>query len=77
LKLADAYSTRRLEAACEKALRYRSCPGFRNIKTILKTGSDMRVKETGDASLGKPENDSCPHAFTRGNKYYGGKNDGE
>jgi transposase len=77
LKLADTYSTGRLERACEKALCYHSCPGFRNIKTILKTGSDMRVKETDKASRSKPEEDSSPHAFTRGNAYYGGYNDGE
>jgi len=34
LKLADAHSTKRLEAACEKALCYRCCPSFRSIKTI-------------------------------------------
>jgi len=77
LKLADAYSTQRLEAACEKALCYHSCPGFRSIKTILKTGSDRRVKETGEVLLEKQGKDSRLHAFTRGNAYYGGKNDGE
>jgi hypothetical protein len=77
LKLADAYSTVRLERACEKALNYHACPGFRNIKTILRTGSDMRAKETGDISVEKPEKDSHLHAFTRGNAYYGGNNDGE
>jgi hypothetical protein len=74
LKLADAYSTERLEAACEKALSYHSCPGFRSIKTILKTGSDKQVKQATNVSLGK---DTQQYAFTRGKTYYGGKNDGE
>lgn len=73
LKLADAYSTQRLEAACEKALCYHSCPGFRSIKTILKTGSDRQIKPAADVSLEK----DTRYAFTRGKTYYGGKNDGE
>jgi hypothetical protein len=73
LKLADAYSTQRLEAACEKALCYHSCPGFRSIKTILKTGSDRQIKPAANVSLEK----DTQHAFTRGKTYYGGKNDGE
>jgi len=73
LKLADAYSTERLEAACEKALRYHSCPGFRSIKTILKTGSDKQIKPAANVSLEK----DIRYAFTRGKTYYGGKNDGE
>jgi hypothetical protein len=73
LKLADSYSTGRLETACEKAILYSSCPSFRSIHTILKTGSDKRIKEpapqdgTGDQQ----------YAFTRGNAYYGGKHDDE
>jgi len=74
LKLADAYSTQRLEAACEKALCYHSCPGFRSIKTILKTGSDKQTKQAANVSL---EKDNHRHALTRGKIYYGGKNDGE
>jgi len=46
LKLADTYSADRLEAACEKALSYSSCPSFRSIRTILKTGSDKRKTNT-------------------------------
>jgi hypothetical protein len=74
LKLADSYSTDRLERACEKALCYHSCPSFKSIKTILKTGSDKRAKRTGNDRLGK---EVQQHAFTRGNAYYGEKNDGE
>jgi hypothetical protein len=73
LKLADAYSTERLEAACEKALCYHSCPSFKSVKTILKTGSDKQIKKAAAVSL---EKDARRHAFTRGKNYYGGKNDG-
>jgi hypothetical protein len=82
LKLADTYSVERLEAACEKALRYHSCPSFRSIKTILQTGSDKRAKESGSVTLEKPDKELNQHAFTRGKNYYGlpvqagGKNDG-
>ena len=74
LKLADAYSTERLEAACEKALCYHCCPSFRSIKTILKTGSDKQIKQAKSEPL---EKDARQYAFTRGNAYYGGKKDGE
>ena len=74
LKLSDAYSAARLEGACEKALCYNSCPSFRSINTILKTGSDKRVKEIINESLENPQKDA--HAFIRGKTYYGGKNDG-
>ncbi|MCL2880828.1 MAG: IS21 family transposase [Treponema sp.] len=73
LKLADIYSTARLEMACEKALSYSSCPSFRSIRTILKTGSDKR-KPTIPL---KPNDDGIQYAFTRGEAYYGGKTDGE
>ena len=77
LKLADTYSALRLEEACKKALCYHASPGFRSIKTILKTGSDKRRKETESEILKNPERDMQQYAFTRGKSYYGGKNDGE
>ena len=73
LKLADTYSAARLEAACEKAFSYSSCPSFRSIRTILKTGSDKRKPNTPL----KPNDDGMQYAFTRGKAYYGGSNDGE
>jgi hypothetical protein len=73
LKLADSYSTNRLEAACEKALVYSSCPSFRSIRTILKTGSDKRIREP----VQKDFSDTQQYAFTRGTTYYGGKHDGQ
>ena len=68
LKLADTYSAARLESACEKSLHYHSCPSFRSIKTILKTGSDKKKNESPE----KQEKDTQQHALTRGAAYYGG-----
>jgi transposase len=73
LKLADSYSSGRLEAACEKALSYSACPSFRSIRTILRTSSGKRKTDAAQ----KGEGDTHQHAFTRGKTYYGGKNDDE
>ena len=73
MKLADTYSAVRLEGACAKALLYHSCPSFKSIKTILKTGSDKRTNE----SLKNLEKDTQQYAFSRGKNYYGGKNNDE
>jgi hypothetical protein len=73
LKLADSYSSERLEAACEKTLSYSSCPSFRSIRTILKTGSDKRKIDTPQ----RKDDDTQQYAFTRGETYYGGNNHGE
>jgi hypothetical protein len=75
LKLVDTYSASRLERACEKALLYHSCPSFRSIQTILKTGSDKQAKETNNESLRRREKDTQQYGFTRGKAYYGGQND--
>ena len=37
LKLPEKYSSKRLEAACERALFYTSRPNLKNIQTILNT----------------------------------------
>jgi len=73
LKLADTYSVRRLEAACEKALSYSVIPSFRSIRTILKTGSDRLKQDNAETNT---ENNSG-FAFTRGAAYYGGEQRGE
>ncbi|MCL2479609.1 MAG: IS21 family transposase [Treponema sp.] len=74
LKLADTYTAVRLEGACEKAFCFNSCPSFRSIKTILKTGTDTRPKEPLVDGGG---NNTQQYAFTRGKAYFGGKHDGE
>ncbi len=66
LKLADRYTTARLEAACKKALTYTLTPSLRSVQTILATGQDCN-----DTA---PENDTAQdYGFTRGPAYYGGE----
>ncbi len=45
VKLADRYYFLRLEAACERALRYIPNPGYKHISTILKSGQDILALE--------------------------------
>ena len=68
LKLADTYSVARLEDACKKALSYVAAPGFRNIKTILKNGSDKH--KDNRQTLNLETQTSTDFAFTRGAAYY-------
>jgi len=77
LKLADAYSALRLEGACGKALYYHSCPSFKSVKTILKTGSDKNPADKQTAlSANREVNTRKEHAIVRGTAYYGGGNNG-
>jgi transposase len=65
LKLADGYTTERLDAACGVALAYTPRPGYKAVQTILKSGMDKartEVPGTHTASV---------HSFTRGAGYYG------
>ena len=69
LKLADKYSAIRLEASCEKALSFTSCPSLKNIQAILISGQDKLTQETEkneDAAKEKTEQ----YGFTRGAGYY-------
>ena len=66
MKLADRYSTERLEKACEKALSYTSSPSLKNISTILKNGQD-KVAVTNP-----PSNAGTPCGITRGVAYFKG-----
>jgi len=65
LKLSDAYSQERLEAACLKALFYTPRPSYKSIQAILKSGQD---KITEDAAAPAEPNE---FGFTRGPDYYG------
>ena len=68
LKLADTYTSERLESACAKALSYTPRPNYKNIQSILKSGHD-RISETSAVDSGKND-----FGFTRGSDYYkGGK----
>ena len=67
MKLADKYSTTRIEDACNRALTYTPDPSIKTVETILKTGQD-KVKQVTEA----PKSDST-YAFIRGSEYFGGK----
>lgn len=69
MKLADRYSTERLEKACEKALSYTPSPSLKNISTILKNGQDKVNIEKLPVS-----GDSARYGITRGSSYFKGGN---
>lgn len=64
-KLADRYTNKRLEMACERVLNYSSSPTIRNINTILKNGQDRVNQEVKPVAL------SNNYGITRGASYYG------
>jgi len=64
LKLADKYSARMLEAACQKSLLFTSAPSYKSIKNILVT------KGTELLSVNEPISSVAPHGITRGAGYY-------
>ena len=66
LKLADRYSSHRLESACQKALSYTSSPSLKSIQSILKSGQDKLLAEDAPARPEEPKT----HKFTRGAGYY-------
>lgn len=66
MKLADRYSTQRLEAACEKALSYTDKPSLKNITTILKNGQDKVIPEAINSGA------SAEYGITRGASYFKG-----
>lgn len=68
MRLADRYSTNRLEQACGTALTYTPSPSLKNIATILKNGLDkVKVKPPSLQS-------DTSHGITRGAAYFrGGK----
>jgi transposase len=63
LKLAEQYTSQRLEAACAKAFFYTPRPSYKTIQTILKNGQDKPIGET-------PPPPCETHGFTRGADYY-------
>ena len=70
LKLADRYSSDRLENACRVALAHIPSPRYKNIRLILEAGQDLPKKPEGKSTA---EPDTINH-FThlRGASYYGG-----
>jgi len=65
LKLADKYSTERLENACKRALSYTPRPSLKNVQTILSSGQD-KVQDNSVAQ----SSSSSQYGFTRGANYY-------
>jgi transposase len=66
LKLADKYSVKRLEAACEKALSYTATPSYKSIKNILTAGQEKSLSEEQPI-----ESTQNKYGITRGAGYYG------
>ena len=67
LKLAEKYSDRRLEAACEKALSYTASPSYKSVRNILAAGMDKTGQDPQDVTASPKQN---RHAITRGADYY-------
>lgn len=67
LRLADKHTQKRLEAACERALRFSVAPSYKTVKKILDAGQD-RLELGGDEDL---KHTSEAYAFTRGASHYG------
>ena len=65
LKLADRYSIKRLDKACEKALGYTPGPSLKNISTILKNGQD----KVPTSKTCQPESGNT-YGITRGASYF-------
>ena len=47
-EVGDKYSLTRLESACGRALQYTATPNYKTIQMILKTGSDLSQRGTGN-----------------------------
>ena len=69
LKLADKYSSSRLENACSVALVHIPSPRYKNIKLILEAGQDPKSPGLGKPDQTDPVN---RHMHLRGASYYGG-----
>ncbi len=63
MRLLRTYPPERLDAACRRALKFRTL-SYRSIKSILATGLDQADDEQPDLAL--PEG----HAHVRGPDYY-------
>jgi len=72
LKLADKYSSDRLENACRIALAHIPSPRYKNIRLILEAGQDLPQKPTARQST---EEQASINRYThlRGASYYGGE----
>ena len=66
LKLADRHSPQKLEAACEKALRFSNSPSYKSIQNIIANLKDENSKPSDSKTS------SDQYGITRGARYYGG-----
>lgn len=69
LKLADKYSSSRLENACAVALVHIPNPRYKNIRLILEAGQDLPKEESPKKDTEDPVN---KYTHLRGPEYYGG-----
>ena len=69
LKLADKYSSGRLENACAVALVHIPNPRYKNIRLILEAGQDLPKKKETEEQVQDSVN---KHTHLRGASYYGG-----
>ena len=69
LKLAEKYSSQKLEGACAKALQYSNAPSYKSVKNIL-----IASKTLPDVPAQTAANNSNKYGITRGARHYGGKN---
>lgn len=75
LKLADHYSTERLENACRAALEYIPNPRYKNIKLILESGQDSVARNKKQSASQSSPDEINKYAYVRGPAYYGGDSD--
>ena len=66
LKLADRYSSQRLENACRRVLSYTSSPSLKIVQSILKSGQNTLPSSECPAQKEKAK----VHKFTRDAGYY-------
>lgn len=69
-RIAKPYSAVRLEASCEKALSFTSCPSLKNIQAILISGQDRLTQETDKNEDETAKQKTEQYGFTRGAGYY-------
>ena len=66
-KLAERYSARRLENACERLLAFSAAPTIRTLSSILKNGQDKILAPEREDDK---EQESAAHGITRGAAYF-------
>jgi len=68
LRLAEKYTSNRLEKACERALSYNARPSYKSIKNLLVVMSEAENPN----AVSKANDEAKPRGITRGARYYGG-----